>query len=91
MWAIDYASERLQNDPLVILSMTAKRVFGRFRWPRLVKTLLQFERDDAAFAHAFEPGVFGLQVDDAFMEGGDEVGPQPSALWNAITNKKRAK
>jgi hypothetical protein len=70
--ALEFASPALQNDKLLVLSFTVKRIFTRFRWPRLVKTVLQFERE-------------------AFLAGGDEVGPQPPSLWLAIINKKRGR
>ena len=55
-----------------------------------MKTLLQFERDDAAFRIAFEPSAIEKQVDEAFLAGGYEVGPQRSSLWLAIMNKRNA-
>jgi hypothetical protein len=87
--ALKYASEALQNDRIFIFSIFMKSMFRKFRWPRLVKTIMQFERDDAAFARAFEPCNIKWIVNDNFLLGGDEVGPQPSPLWTAITNKKR--
>jgi hypothetical protein len=93
--AILYASASLQKDREVVLIHQAlpllKRVFKRFRWPRLVQTLLQFERDDAVFNAAFEPSAIEMLVDEAFLAGGDEVGPQPTPLWTAVTNKKRSR
>jgi len=88
-YALRYASEALRNDRTMVLFSVAKPMFKGFWWPRLVKTLLQFERDDATFKIAFEPSAIEMQVDEAFLAGGDEVGPQPSSLWLAVTNKKR--
>jgi len=90
--ALNIASKELQNDREVVLFSVGKRMFKRFRWPRLVKTLLQFERDDVAFEMVFKPAAMEMEVyedPDALFDGGDEVGPQPSNLWLAITNKKK--
>ena len=76
--ALQSASAALRNDQKIFFSIVAKRIFKRFRWPRLVKTLLRFERDDAAFKSAFEPSAIEMQVDETFLAGGDEVGPQPT-------------
>jgi hypothetical protein len=87
--ALRYASETLKNDPIFVLSMKMIDIRRRFRWPRLVKDVLRFNREDVVFFAAFHPSVVAPQVDETFLDGGDEVGPQPAPFWSGIMNKRR--
>jgi len=91
--ALRYASDALKNDRGMVLISTIKPLmtctFKRNRWHHLVKTMVRFNHDDKAFADAFAPAAIAPQVDDVFLMGGFEVGPQPTPLWLAVTNKKR--
>jgi hypothetical protein len=87
--ALEYASDELLNDKCFVLSMKMIRIRRRYRWRRLVTQSMKFKRHDDSFEHLFEPVNFIETVDDAFLDGDEDVGPQPSAFWNAIINKRR--
>jgi hypothetical protein len=88
--ALRYASAALLGDRCFVLAARLQRTRKRHRWSRLVSQILRFTRDDTAFAKQFEPQIFALRVDDAFLEGDiDEVGPQATPYWTAVINKRR--
>jgi hypothetical protein len=86
---LSYASDALKNDRSFVLSMKMRRIRRRYRWPLLVKQAMAFKRHDTSFKQLFEPVNFIETVDDAFLEGDDDVGPQASTFWHAIINKRR--
>jgi hypothetical protein len=83
-----FASDTLKNDRCFVLSMKMIRIRRRYRWPRLIKQLMKFEHDDKVFHALFHPALIEEQADE-ICNGGYEVGPQPSAFWNALMNKRR--
>jgi hypothetical protein len=83
------ASDELLDDECFVLSMKMIGIRKRFRWPRLIKQAMTFKRHDASFKQLFEPVNFIETVDDAFLDGDDDVGPQASTFWHAIINKRR--
>jgi hypothetical protein len=88
--ALQYASGSLLNDRFFVLGVTVAIVRGRHRWPILVSQVVRFNRDDMEFKRKFEPGVFTLTVDENFMNNDDDTdfGPQPTAFWAAVMNKR---
>jgi hypothetical protein len=84
-----YASDTLKNDRSFVLSMKMIRTRKRYRWRLLVTQVMKFKRDDDIFKQLFEPVNFIETVDDAFLDGDEDVGPQASAFWHAIMNKRR--
>jgi hypothetical protein len=61
----------------------------RYRWPQLVKQVVKFEQDDKVFHALFHPALIEEQADEICNGRYDDVGPQPSAFWNAVMNKRR--
>jgi len=87
-----FASEQAKNDPYLKLTLAIKRYFLIYRWPRLVRLAIktQLAKDDDAFAKALEPANVALMAEE-IINGGDETGPQPTALWTAVMNNNRNK
>jgi hypothetical protein len=87
--AFQYASDALKNDRSFVLSMKMMGIRKRYRWPQLVKQVVKFNCHDDSFKQLFEPVNFIETVDDAFLEGDEDVGPQASTFWHAVINKRR--
>jgi hypothetical protein len=88
-YSLAFSSPSLLGDRCFVLAAHLQRVRKRLRWPRLVSQIVRFTRDDTAFARQFEPHAFAQGVDDAFLEGDLEVGPQATPFWNAVINKRK--
>jgi hypothetical protein len=87
--ALQHASAALKEDRCFVLAARLQRARKRHRWPRLVSQIVRFVRDDIAFARQFEPQIFEHCVDDAFLEGDLDVGPQATPYWTAVVNKRK--
>jgi hypothetical protein len=87
--ALEYASDELLNDKCFVLSMKMIRIRRRYRWRRLVTQVVKFKQDDKVFHALFHPALIEEQAEEICNGGYDDVGPQPSAFWNAVINKRR--
>jgi hypothetical protein len=87
-FAFRSASDALKNNPSFRLSMAMIGIRKRYRWRRLVSQVVKFEHDDKVFHALFQPALIEEQAEEICNGEYDDFGPKPSALWNAIINKR---